>query len=158
MFVVWLIVGILLVALGILGAILPILPGLPISYLGLLLLHFTKVIYFPDNFLWIALILLIVAQALDYFVPLWTTKYFGGSKWGVWGCFVGMIVGIAFGTLGVILGPIVGAIVGELISGKKANSAIKSGVGSFVGFLGGIVLKMVVGGYYLFEIFTNLNI
>ncbi len=152
MAVVWIVLGILLVLLGIAGAILPVLPGLPVSYLGLLLLYFTKSIELTSDFLIYALVFMLLAQLLDYFIPIWSTKRFGGSKWGVWGCVLGMIAGMAFGVPGVVFGPIVGAILGELLAGKQVDKALKAGVGSFVGFLGGIVLKLIVGGYMLFGV------
>lgn len=138
------------IAVGIIGSILPVLPGVPLSYIGILLLHFTDKIQFSTQFLifWAAMV--IIVQLLDYYVPIWGTKKFGGSKRGIWGCAIGMVVGIFLGPWGIILGPFVGAIAGELSSGKQTQAAIKAGFGSFMGFILGIVSKLIVGGFLLY--------
>ena len=69
---------------------------------------------------------------------------------GIWGCAIGMVVGLFFGPWGIVLGPFVGAIAGELSGGKQTQAAIKAGFGSFIGFLLGIVSKLVVGGFLLY--------
>ena len=138
------------IVVGIIGSVLPVLPGVPLSYAGILLLHFTEKVQFsiPSLILWLVLVILV--QLLDYYVPIWGTRKFGGSKRGVWGCAIGMVVGLFFGPWGIVLGPFVGAIVGELSGGKQTQAAIKAGFGSFIGFLLGIVSKLVVGGFLLY--------
>lgn len=138
------------IVVGIIGSVLPVLPGVPLSYAGILLLHFTEKVQFSIPFLILWLVLVILVQLLDYYVPIWGTRKFGGSKRGVWGCAIGMVVGLFFGPWGIVLGPFVGAIVGELSGGKQTQAAIKAGFGSFMGFLLGIVSKLVVGGFLLY--------
>lgn len=138
------------IAVGIIGSILPVLPGVPLSYGGILLLHFTEKIQFSTQFLIFWAVMVVIVQLLDYYVPIWGTKKFGGSKRGIWGCAIGMVVGIFLGPWGIILGPFVGAIAGELSSGKQTRAAIKAGFGSFMGFVLGIVSKLIVGGFLLY--------
>ena len=138
------------IVVGIIGSVLPVLPGVPLSYAGILLLHFTEKVQFSIPFLILWLVLVILVQLLDYYVPIWGIRKFGGSKRGVWGCAIGMVVGLFFGPWGIVLGPFVGAIVGELSGGKQTQAAIKAGFGSFIGFLLGIVSKLVVGGFLLY--------
>ena len=144
------ILAFILIIVGIAGSILPVLPGVPLSYIGILLLHFTEKVQFTTQFLifWAAMVILV--QVLDYLVPIWGTKKFGGTKRGVWGCAIGMVVGMFFGPWGIVLGPFAGAIIGELSGGKQTQAAIKAGFGSFVGFLFGIVSKLIVGGFLLY--------
>ncbi len=144
------ILAFILIVLGILGSILPVLPGVPVSYVGILLLHFTEKVQFSTQFLIFWLVMVILVQVLDYLVPIWGTKKFGGSKRGIWGCAIGMVVGLFFGPWGIILGPFLGAIVGELSGGKQTQSAIKAGFGSFVGFLLGVISKLIVSGFLLY--------
>lgn len=145
-------IGIILLIAGIAGCILPILPGPPISYVSLILLQFTKHEPFSTEQLFIYAILVIAVTALDYIVPIWGTKKFGGSKYGIWGSTIGLLVGLfLFPPFGIIIGPFVGAVIGELISGKDFNPALKSGFGSFVGFLAGTVAKLGVSIFIAFK-------
>jgi Uncharacterized protein conserved in bacteria len=136
--------------IGLLGSVLPILPGVPISYIGILLLHFTSKVQFSTEFLIFWAVIVVLIQVLDYFIPIWGTKKFGGTKIGVWGSVIGMIVGLFFGPWGIILGPFVGAIVGELIAGKETKLAVKAGFGAFIGFLFGTIAKLIVGGFLIY--------
>ncbi|PIF02393.1 MAG: hypothetical protein CR996_00495 [Draconibacterium sp.] len=149
--------GFLFIVAGLIGCLLPILPGPPLSYIGLLLLHFTKRYDFSGRFLIIWAIITIVVFLLDYFIPIWGTKKFGGSKRGIWGSIIGLIIGFFFfPPLGIILGPFIGAVIGEFSSGKDSASALKSGFGSFVGFLVGTVLKLVASGVMMWHFIKML--
>lgn len=150
----------ILILLGLVGCILPVLPGPPLSFAGLLVAHFTRWGNISTELLvWLA-IAAAVATALDYVLPIWATKKFGGSKRGVWGATIGLIIGIFFfPPIGIILGPFIGALVGELTSSDFQNKkrAFMSALGSFIGFLMGTGLKFAVSGvttyYYVVEIF-----
>ena len=144
------------IIIGIIGSVLPVLPGVPLSYGGILLLHFTEKVQFSTQFLIFWAVIVIIVQLLDYYVPIWGTKKFGGSKRGIWGCAIGMVVGIFIGPWGIVLGPFVGAIAGELSGGKQTQEAIKAGFGSFMGFLLGIVSKLIVGGFLLYYTIVNV--
>jgi uncharacterized protein len=139
--------GIIFMIVGILGCVLPFMPGPPLNYIGLLLLHFTTAFQFTDRFLLIWAIITVVVIALDYIIPVWGTKKFGGSKQGVWGSVIGLIAGMFFfPPIGVIIGPLAGAVIGELLAGKDSKAALKSGFGSFVGFLAGTIFKLIASG------------
>ena len=131
---------------GIIGCIVPGLPGVPIAYAGLWIAQITDRVDFGWKMLLVWGIVTIVVSVLDYVVPAWGTKKFGGTKYGVWGSTIGVFVGLFFGAIGVIAGPLVGAILGELIGGKEAKEALKAGWGSFVGLLCGTILKLVCCG------------
>lgn len=147
-----LILSILLIITGLLGCVLPVLPGPPFSFLGLLLLHFTKFADFTVTFLIITAVLAIIVTVLDYIVPIWGTKKFGGSKAGQWGATIGMIIGMLFlGPLGLIFGPLVGAIIGELIKGTESRQALRAGFGAFIGFLLGVGLKLAASLYMTYH-------
>lgn len=141
-----LVIAFLLMLIGIIGCIVPGLPGTPISYVGLWIAQATDRVDFSWQFMLIWGIVVVVITLLDYVVPAWGTKRYGGSKWGVWGSTIGVFVGLFFGAAGVILGPLVGAILGELISGKQLNDALRAGWGSFIGILFSTVLKLIACG------------
>ena len=150
------ILGILCLLTGLAGCILPMLPGPPLAYAGLLLAHFTERASFSTTQLLVWLGIVIVIQVLDYFIPLLGAKYSGSSKWGTRGCLVGTLVGLFFMPWGIILGPFVGAFVGELLGGQEAAQALKSGFGSVLGFLLGTVLKCAVCGYFIWQFIVAL--
>lgn len=144
------IIGFVCIIMGIAGTLLPVLPGIPLSYLGILLLHFSEKIQFTSEFLIFWAIMVIIVSLLDFYIPIWGTKKFGGSKRGIWGCALGMVLGIFLGPWGIILGPFAGAVIGELSSGKQSKAALKAGFGSFLGFILGTASKLIVGGFLLF--------
>jgi len=137
-----LILGIIFMVIGIIGCLVPALPGPPISFLGLLFLHLSKFGQFTTPTLIIFGSIAVVVTVLDYIVPLWGTKKFGGSKYGTKGATVGLIVGFFLGPLGIIMGPLIGAFVGEMIFKDDISYAFKAGFGSLLGFLTSIGLKL----------------
>ncbi|MDC6367674.1 MULTISPECIES: DUF456 domain-containing protein [Flavobacteriaceae] len=144
-------IGFLLMLIGILGSFLPVLPGPPVSWLGLLLIYLTKAI--PDDWwvLGITLFIAIFITVMDYVIPAMGTKKFGGSKAGMWGTIVGLLVAIIFpifGPFGIIIWPFVGALVGELLNKANQKTALKAAFGSFLGFLTGTFIKLVVTIFY----------
>ena len=139
--------GIILMITGIIGCVLPFLPGPPLNYIGLLLLHFTERYQFSTEFLVFWAIITAIVYGLDLVIPVWGTKKFGGSKYGIWGSVIGLLAGFFFfPPLGIIIGPFAGAVIGELFAGKDSGAALKSGFGSFVGFITGTVLKIAASG------------
>lgn len=134
--------AIVLMIVGIAGCLLPILPGPPLSYLGLVVLHFTRFAEISKNLFIILGIVAVVVTVIDYVVPIWGTRQFGGSKYGMRGATVGLIIGLFLGPLGIIIGPFIGAVVGELIFRDDVKYALKAGFGSLLGFLTGVGLKL----------------
>lgn len=141
-----LVIAALLILVGIIGCIVPGLPGVPLAYAGLWIAQAAERIDFSWQMLLVWGIVTIVVSILDYIVPAWGTKQFGGTKYGVWGSTIGVFAGLFFGALGVIIGPLVGAVLGELIGGKEINEALKAGWGSFIGLLFGTIIKLVCCG------------
>lgn len=150
------ILGALCLLIGFLGSILPALPGVPLAYVALWLLHATDKVQFSWQTLLIWGIVTIAVVVLDYVVPAWGTKHFGGSKWGTWGSIVGIVVGMFLGPWGIVLGPFVGAFVGELIAGKGSQEALRAGWGSFVGLMTGTVLKLICCGLMTWQFIKAL--
>ncbi len=163
------ILGFALMLVGIIGSFLPILPGPPISWLGILVLHLTSVV--PKDY-WIlgsTLAVALVIWVLDYIIPIIGAKKFGGTKAGMIGTAVGLVLGIIIPIPGgIIIGPFVGALVGELTTKVDQKTALKAAFGSFLGFLTGTFLKFVVSILFLVlyisitwdykeELFTFIN-
>jgi uncharacterized protein YqgC (DUF456 family) len=157
--VVWIVLGGLCILAGIVGSVAPLLPGPPLAYIGLLLLQLTSNPPYSLTFLLIWAGIVIAVSILEYLIPVYGTKKLGGSKYGLWGCSIGLFAGIWFGPWGVFLGPFVGAFLGELIASQQSGQAFKAAFGSFVGFLFSTVLKLVVcvimGLYFVWTIMGN---
>lgn len=144
------ILGSICLIVGLIGCILPMIPGPPISYAGLLLLHITDMVQFSTAQLLFWLLLVVIVQVLDYFTPILGSKYSGGTKWGSWGCLIGSVIGVIFfSPWGIIVGPFAGAFIGELLGERSTRDALKSGIGALLGFLFGTVVKVVVCGYFV---------
>ncbi len=141
---------------GLLGCVLPALPGPPVAYLGLILLHVADKVEFTTAQLLVWLLLVVVMQVLDSFIPMLGTKYSQGSKWGSWGAFIGSLLGLFFMPWGLLAGPFLGAVVGELMGNRSAHQALRSGFGSLLGFLFGTVLKLTLCVYFIAQFFIAL--
>ena len=145
-----LILGLLLMVVGILGSLLPALPGPPISWVGILMLYFCPGIETNYWLLGITLVIAVVIGILDYVIPSRGTKYFGGSKYGIWGTNIGLVVGLFFPPFGFLIGPFLGALIGELIyNSNEGKRAFKAATGSFLGFLAGTFIKFLVSLLFL---------
>jgi|SRR5690606_37876174 uncharacterized protein YqgC (DUF456 family) len=155
--ILWIVLGVLLMLVGLAGCILPFLPGPPLCYLALLIQQLQTDPPFTTRFLlwWAGITVAVVA--LDYVIPVYGTKRFGGTRYGMWGCVIGLIAGLWMTPIGLIVGPFLGALIGELLGNAKAEHALRAAVGSFVGFLFGTLLKLiacfVMGWYFVQALF-----
>ena len=152
----WIILGILLCVVGVIGSLLPLLPGPPIAYVGVLLQLLRDPDPFTGKFLWFWGIVVVLTIILDYYIPVWGTKKFGGTKYGVWGCTLGFLAAFWMGPWGVVIGPFAGAFIGEYIASQQSHQAFKAAMGSFVGFLAGSFLKLVVCFFMLYYIIKSI--
>jgi uncharacterized protein len=154
--------GVILLILGFLGCIVPALPGPPISFGGLLMLLFLSgmnEIMETKMLVWTGVAVVLVT-AIDFILPIWGTKKFGGTKAGVRGSTIGLIGALMFPILGpitLIVAPFFGALVGEMIAGQNQKVALKSAIGSFIGFVSGTLLKLVVSGWVAYAFIAALR-
>ena len=146
-----LILGFVFVLLGIIGSFLPILPGPLTSWIGLLFLYMTNIIPIEYTFLGITLGIAILIWILDYFIPAFGTKRFGGTKYGVYGTTIGLLLGLISPLpFGMLIGAFFGAFLGELIyNSKDTNRALKASMGAFIGFLASATIKFSIATVYV---------
>ena len=139
------IASVLLIAVGIAGTVLPVLPGTILVLAGIVLGawldDFTRVRWWVIA---IISLLAVVAWATDYFATILGAKKVGASKWALIGAALGTIAGIFMGLIGVLFMPFVGAVIGELIAQKNAKQAAKVGLATWLGLLIGTVVKLVL--------------
>lgn len=160
--IVLVLLGLILCLVGIAGSILPVLPGLPVSWLGLLILYFIPGIEMDFWFLGISFVVMVLLYALGYFIPAEGTKRFGGSKAGAIGTTLGLVIGLFF-PFGILIGPFVGALLGELIFNKtNSKTALRAAFGSFIGFLAGtfinIMATIVFLGLFLYKVWVYRDV
>jgi uncharacterized protein YqgC (DUF456 family) len=151
----WIILSMLFLLAGIAGSIIPLLPGPPLAYVGLLLIQLKSSPPFSLRFMLIWAGIVIVISVLDYLIPVYGTKKFGGTKYGMWGCMIGLVAGIWLGPWGIILGPFFGALLGEML-GNNQEGAIRAAFGSFVGFVFGTLIKLVTCIIMAWYVVTSL--
>lgn len=154
--------AILLSLIGIVGAVVPGIAGTPFSFLALLAMSFVDGIDYSARFLLIMGLIGALVFAMDYVVPIWGTKKFGGTKAGVRGSTIGLFLGLfitfvfPIGFIAVLLGPFIGAYIGEKSAGTADHLAWKSALGSFVGFLLGTGIKIVYACVCIYFIVRDL--
>ena len=151
------ILAIILGIVGLLGSIVPVLPGPPISWVGLLLLSFTDYYDRPLAFLLIWLGVVVLVTIADNVLPVIMTKKFGGSRAATIGTVLGMIVGMFFGPWGMIIGPFIGAFVGELVGNRsEGHIALRVATGAFAAFISGVGIKLISSGMILYYMVKEL--
>ena len=152
------IIAVLLGIAGLVGCILPVIPGPPLSWTGLLLVWLTHPEGMTPGLLITWLVVTVVVTILDYLVPSWVTTRTGGSKAAARGTLVGLVLGlIFFPPWGMIAGSFLGALVSEVVfGGKDLSASLKPAFGSFLGFLLGTGLKLTASGVMLFYIIKFL--
>jgi uncharacterized protein YqgC (DUF456 family) len=150
-------IGILLL-LGIIGCFVPIIPGPPISYGGLLVFHFFSSYSIQENILWLMAFVVIAVTIFDIWVQIYGVKKFGGTKKAVNGSIIGLIIGIFFfPPFGIIIGPFLGAFIGaRMEENSDGNKAIKIALGALAGFFAGTMLKLSVSVYISYIVFQAI--
>jgi uncharacterized protein YqgC (DUF456 family) len=142
----WWLFTIVLFAVGLIGTVLPIIPGTTII-LAAAVIH-RMMLGAEKSIGWgsiaVLVLLTLATYALDFLGAYFGAKYFGATKWGMFGAIFGALAGLFFGIIGLFVGPVIGALVGEFIAGKKMIDAGRAGWGSLVGNLGGMIGKLVI--------------
>jgi uncharacterized protein YqgC (DUF456 family) len=152
------IAGFIISLLGLIGCVVPALPGTPLNFLALILLSFAKDWQpFSARFLIIMAVIALAVSVLDNIIPAWGAKKYGAEKASVWLALAGTLIGIIFfPPFGIFIGAFVGALLGELAHGKEAAKALKAGWGVFVGTFLGIGIKLVASGMMFFYFIKNV--
>ena len=139
--------GALLLFIGVVGSIVPIIPGPLVALAGFLCARGVGEHAAPSGTaILIACAAVGLVEALDYVVPAFGAKKFHCGKLGILGCVLGTLVGLFFMPLGLIIGPFLGAFLGEVVSGKEFRQSLMGAAGAFVGYVTGILLKLICCG------------
>ena len=142
----WWSIAVILFAIGLIGTVLPVFPGTIIILAGAIL-H--RVMLGPEKSIgwWtitVLILLTLVAYGLDFLSGYLGARYFGATKWGMFGALLGGVIGVFFGIAGLFVGPVLGAVAGEFIAGKRMIDAGRAGWGSLLGNLGAMIGKLLI--------------
>jgi len=156
------VVAALLVVIGLAGLLLPILPGAPIIFLGLLLAAWAEDFqYLGLGSLTVLGVLALLTYVVDFGASALGARRFGASPRAVVGAGLGALVGIFFGLPGILLGPFLGATVGELSARRSLDAATRAGLGASIGLVLGAALKLSLAlsmvGFYAFVRFASFS-
>lgn len=156
-----LVLAVILSFVGIVGAILPALPGAPLCWVSLLIAYFACDPAIGTGVLVTMLLLTIASEILDYIAPVWMAKASGGSKAAITGSMLGLVAGLFFMPIGLIVGPLVGAFVGELQNSHQVGRALRIALMSLLSFLLStgfqLVLCLVMTGYTLWGVWQKIG-
>jgi uncharacterized protein YqgC (DUF456 family) len=153
------IVGLLFVA-GLVGSVVPWIPGPPFILAGAVLWAFaTDFVTLGWSRLAILAALTAVSVVLEFVTAAVGARRYGASRWGMGGAIVGAIVGVFFGPVGLILGCVAGAVVAELLHGSELTASVRSGLGALLGLVAGLLADLVVSvtmiGLFLYWIWRG---
>ena len=150
------IISFVFLVLGLIGAIIPILPGPLLTYVAFLIIYLFTDIEFSSIELITYTVLAFTISFSDYFLQFFGVKKFGGGKNAVYGTIIGIICGLFFAPIGLIVGPFTGAFIGALVDNKTDTEAVKIAFGSLIGFLFGTILKLIFSIYMIWAIIDKL--
>lgn len=137
-----------LIVVGMIGCVVPMIPGPPIAFCALLVAKAMGDSSAPSlAVLLSAFAVVVVVTVLDFVVPALGAKRFHCSRSGMIGCFIGTIAGLFFLPLGVIVGPFLGALIGEVVTGKDFGASLWGATGALIGFVFGVIIKLIGCGY-----------
>src|ERR1700745_2530348 len=139
-------VAVILFAVGLIGTVLPAFPGTIIILAGALL---PRIMLGPEKSIgWVTIavlvLLTVVSYGLDFLSGYFGARFFGATKWGMFGAMLGALLGLSFGIVGLFVGPVIGAVLGEFIAGKRMIDAGRAGWGSLLGSLGAMIGKLLI--------------
>jgi len=156
----FIVLGLILCTIGLLGSFVPIIPGPITSWFGLLVINFTSTTELNYSFLLISFMIAVFVFTLDIIIPIIGLKKFGGTKKGMIGATIGFLLGLfILGPLGIIIGPFVGALSGEITGELKLGKAVKASIGTLIGFIAGVTMKFSISlVYFIFYLIEVKNI
>jgi len=152
----FIITGLILCIVGLIGSFFPIIPGPITSWIGLVFLHFTSFVSLEIYFLLGTFMIAISIFILDLIIPIIGLKKLGGTKGGQIGAIIGLVIGFFFGPLGLLAGPFLGALSGEIINKSKIDIAIKASFGTLLGFIVGASMKFIISFIFLLAFVQKL--
>lgn len=133
------------IVIGVAGAVVPALPGIPMVFVGALIAAWIGDF---EHITWVTLVVLgiltVVGLAVDWFAQTLGAQRAGATKYGIVGSMIGTILGLFMGLFGILFMPLIGAFVGEYIGQRNLRIATNVGWATWVGMLVGTALKLAI--------------
>jgi uncharacterized protein YqgC (DUF456 family) len=140
----WLL-AVVLILVGLIGTLLPVLPGAVLIFVGMMVAAwadgFSRVGIGTLTFL---AILTALVYVVDFVAGAAGARQLGATRWGMWGALVGAVIGLFFGLAGVLIGPFIGAFLGEYWSRRRLSEAGRAGVGAWIGLALGTAARLAL--------------
>jgi uncharacterized protein YqgC (DUF456 family) len=158
--ILWWVLAVLIVISGLIGTVVPVIPGIPMMFTGLLLAAWsTDFVTVGWGTLAVLAVLTVFSIIIDFLAAAFGAKRLGASPRAFWGATLGAVVGIFFGLPGIILGPFIGAVAAELAAGHGTRQAGRSGYGVWIGLVLGTAAKLSIAflmlGIFLMKYLLN---
>ncbi len=146
------------IAIGMAGTILPVLPGTVLILAGFIIYGLIAGFDGMGIYFFIGQAVLVgLSYLVDFIATALGVKMYGGSKAAIWGAVTGTLLIFVIGPIGLLIGPLAGAILGELLMGEQLRQSMRAGFGSFLGLMGGSLAKLVIScfmvGWFLVAVF-----
>lgn len=140
------VITIIVILLGIAGTIVPFIPGVPLIFIAITTYGWYEGFHIiTAKYIAVMATLTILSIFVDYLASTLGAKYFGSSKYGIYGALIGTVLGIfIFPPAGLLIGPWIGAIVGEMIAGKDLSNAFRTGIGTILGLFSGVAFSLIL--------------
>ncbi|HED23898.1 MAG TPA: DUF456 domain-containing protein [Firmicutes bacterium] len=135
----------ILFLIGLAGTVLPVLPGAPVIWLGMI--AYSLIAGFEQFDPWFFIgqaVLALAVMGIDYLFTALGSRYLGGTRAAFWGAAIGLLIGLFFIPAGHLLGPFIGATVFDLLARRHTGRALKSGFGATLGIVGALPIKLLL--------------
>lgn len=150
------IVSFIFLLIGLIGAIIPVIPGPFISFVAVVLLYATSDLNITTKMVWILGVFMLISTIGDYVLQILGVKKLGGGKKAIRGTIIGTVIGLFLPPFGIIIGAFIGAFIGAKSESDNFSQALKIAFGAFIGFVLGTFVKLAYSIYVIYFIIKLL--
>lgn len=150
------IVSFIFLLIGLIGAVIPVIPGPFISFVAVVLLYATSDLNITTKMVWILGVFMLISTFGDYVLQILGVKKLGGGKKAIRGTIIGTVIGLFLPPIGIIIGAFIGAFIGAKSESDNFSQALKIAFGAFIGFVLGTLVKLAYSIYVIYYIIKLL--
>ena len=150
------IVSFIFLLIGLIGTVIPVIPGPFISFVAVVLLYATSDLNITTKMVWILGVFMLISTIGDYVLQILGVKKLGGGKKAIRGTIIGTVIGLFLPPFGIIIGAFIGAFIGAKSESDNFSQALKIAFGAFIGFVLGTFVKLSYSIYVIYYIIKLL--